>query len=79
MDKILQDFLFKQMPVIVVLGLFCFFMYKYFTKVIDDQQELIREKDEEIKSLNKSVLDITTKNNEVIGKLRDLIEKLMAK
>jgi hypothetical protein len=95
MEQILTDFLFKQLPVIVVLGCLCYFMYKYFTKVISDMQtaftttveakdKLIREKDDEIKALHRSVIEmsiknneLTSKNNEVIGRLRDLIEKIV--
>jgi hypothetical protein len=45
MDQLWTDFLMKQAPVIVVLGLFCYFMYKHFTGQQDKKDITIKEKD----------------------------------
>lgn len=87
MEQILTDFLFKQLPVIVVLGLLCYFMYKYFTKVINDMQtaftkdierkdQTISKKDEEIKDLHKTIITMTITNNELTSKNNEVIGKL---
>jgi hypothetical protein len=39
------DFLMKQTPVIIVLGLFCYFMYKYFVSQQTSKETTIKEKD----------------------------------
>jgi F0F1-type ATP synthase membrane subunit b/b' len=77
--QIIQDFLLKQLPVIVVLGFFCYFMYKYFTGVINTKDVLIREKDVEIKELNKQVAKLVIDNNEIMRDLKDIILKMLAK
>lgn len=86
MEQILLDFLLKQLPVIVVLGIFCYFMYKYFTKVIDAKDAIISDQRDEIRDLNQKLLDLTTrclmstdKSNEIMNGLKDLIMKLLAK
>jgi hypothetical protein len=87
MEQILTDFLFKQLPVIVVLGCLCYFMYKYFTKVISDMQvafsktieekdKMIKDKDDEIKSLHRSVIEMTIRNNELTSRNNEVIGRL---
>jgi hypothetical protein len=39
------DFLMKQAPVIIVLGLGIYFLYKYFVSQIKSKDEIIKEKD----------------------------------
>ena len=78
-SQIIQDFLLKQLPVIVVLGLLCFFMYKYFTGVIDSMNERLIKKDEEIKDLNEKMSKLIIDNGEIMKDLKELILKMLLK
>lgn len=79
MENFWFDFLSKQLPVIVVLGIFCYGMYKYFIAVINKKDEIIEEKDEEIKELHKQLLEMNAKCLQAIERntaVFNLIKKL---
>lgn len=73
METFWFDFLSKQLPVIVVLGIFCYGMYKYFIAVISKKDQIIEDKDDEIKELHRQLLDLTTKCLQVIDRNTDAI------
>ena len=66
--QIFYDFLLKQLPVIVVLSIFCYCMYKYFTRVIEQKDRVISEKEQEIKELHECLLDVTRMSIEALNK-----------
>jgi hypothetical protein len=67
-----NDFLMKQAPVIIVLGLFCYFMYKYFITQQDKKDTTIKEKDalfiSTIASKDQKIEEHQTKVMELYGK-----------
>lgn len=84
--QIWADFLLKQLPVIVVLSIFCYCMYKYFTKTIEQKDASIKEKDEEIKELHEKLLNVTkqcieasNKNSDASNGLKDVIQMALRK
>ena len=81
METFWLDFLTKQMPVIVVLGIALYVDRKYFTEAIIKKDEIIEAKEEEIRDLNKKLLELTknfltafNKNTDVLDDIRDLIK-----
>lgn len=68
MEQFWFDFISKQLPVIVVLGFFCYAMYKYFIAVVEDKDEKIESKDKKIEELNSKLLELTVKCIEAINR-----------
>ena len=52
------DFLSKQLPVIVIEGIFLYAMYKYLTAQIDKRDGIIEKKDLQILEQNKQVMTL---------------------
>jgi hypothetical protein len=87
-QSIWSDFLMKQAPVIVVLGLCCYFMYKYFSAQQDKKDATIKEKDalfiatitakdEKIEEHQKSVMDLYGKAIEAQNRSTAVQEQLL--
>jgi hypothetical protein len=88
MDQLWSDFLMKQAPVIVVLGLFCYFMYKHFTRQADKDGttikekdalliETIRLKDDKIEEQSKSVMELYGRAIEAQNRNSEVQEQLL--
>lgn len=79
--SIWNDFLIKQAPVIVVLGLFCYFMYKYFIQQQNKKDETIKEKDkllvDTIQRNQDSLTELLTKSTEAINRNSSVQEQLV--
>lgn len=78
MEQFFMDFLTKQIPLVIVLGLFCLAMYKYFTAVIDKKDLAIEEKDEEIKELHKEMRSLTIQCLDAFNKNSDVVREWRA-
>ena len=76
MEQFWFDFLSKQLPVIVVLGIFCYGMYKYFLAVVDKMDKKIEEQENHIKELNEKLLDVTVKCMDAINRNTQVIALL---
>lgn len=68
------DFITKQIPVIVVMGLGLYFISKYFKEEIIRLNGWIRLKDEEIKILNEKILEMSGKIITVSEKVFSALE-----
>jgi hypothetical protein len=86
-QSIINDFLFKQAPVIAVLGLGLFFMYRYFTGLLNKKEEALMEKDklylDTIKEDKNLIIELHTKtlasidsNTKVQERMIDMIDEL---
>lgn len=76
MQSFWLEFLTKQVPVIVVLGFFCFGMYKYFIAVIEKKDVLLDNKDAQIKELHEKLMAAFIKNTEAYLKNADALSDL---
>lgn len=76
-QSIWNDFLMKQAPTIVVLGLFCYGMYKFFTAQQDKKDQLIATKDTELREQTKEVKDLYGKSIETNTKTNIILEQLL--
>jgi hypothetical protein len=57
-QTIWADFLMKQAPVIIVLGLFCYKMYTYFIAQQDRKDATIASKDNKIEEHQQKVMEL---------------------
>ena len=71
--QIFYDFLIKQLPVIIVLSIFCYCMYKYFTQVIKDQKDEIKDLHRQLLELTKQSIEAQNNSNEAFNGLKDTI------
>lgn len=86
MDQTWSDFLLKQVPVVAVLGYFCYWLTSYFIKVVNSKDERLLHKDVEIKELNNKLLEVTgrylqstEKNNDLLIEVKGLLNKIINK
>lgn len=87
MEQFWLDFLTKQVPVVVILGIFSYAMYKYFTaviqkkdddfsKILDKKDVVILEKEKEIKELHREVRELTIKCLEAFNRNTEAVHDL---
>lgn len=57
-QSIWTDFVAKQAPIVIVLAIFCYGMYKFFTGQLKARDAIIREKDKNITDQNAKVMDL---------------------
>lgn len=72
-----SDFLMKQAPVIVVLSVFCYGMYKFFTAMIAKKEAQIESKDVQITAQTERCTDLYGKAIETNTKTNLLLEQLL--
>jgi hypothetical protein len=76
-QSIWSDFLVNQAPSIVIIGVFCYGTYKYFTAQQEKKDNLIAQKDSQIAAQTKEATDLYGKAIEAHTKSNMLQEQLM--
>lgn len=73
-QSIWSDFFMKQAPVIIVLSLFCYFMYKYLTGVIAAKEVIIQAKDKRMEELLEEYMELQKLAIESYLKLTNILQ-----
>ena len=77
-QSIWTDFVAKQAPVIIVLAIFCYGMYKYFIQQQNKKDEIIKAKDDRIDEQQDKVMDLYGKAVESQNRGNVIQEQLLA-
>lgn len=75
-QSIWSDFLIKQAPVIIVLAIFCYGMYKYLTRVISEKEAVIAAKDKRMEELLEEHMNLQKQNIETYSKLANILQQV---